>query len=252
MKIIQFLKKQGFQDNIDFPKPASAFIPDWFRKAESFVDRETGLAATAEDPNIFGGLKSCMPFLDALSSGYMLISVANIRITKNENSIVEWEYVEKNKDGEWEVTNVDWNQISERKGDIGSTIPRPPGFAENHLVWTNHWGMRTPKGWSVLSTHPLNRTDLPYYSLSGIMDSDKFTLNGNMPFFIKEGWTGVIERGSPIVQLIPIKRSAWISKIKKLSKMDHFFGHEARRVPYGYYRKNMWTPKRYKEQKDED
>jgi len=251
MKVLEFLRKEGFEYNLEFPKPSSSFIPEWFKKAESFINTETGLIANAHEEGISGGLKSCVPFLDALSSGYMMVSVANIRITKNENDVVEWEYVEKDKDGNWQVTDVDWKQIGERFGDIGHTIPRPLGFANNHLVWTNHWGMKVPRGWSVLATHPLNRTDLPYYTLSGIVDSDRFASNGNMPFFIKNGWTGVIERGEPLVQLIPIKRSAWISKIKKLSDMDHYLGHQTRSVSHGYYRKNMWVPKKYKGDKNE-
>jgi hypothetical protein len=251
MKVLQFLRKRGFQYNLEYPKPSSEFIPEWFRKAESFIEIETGLIANIDQQGISGGLKSCMPFLDALSSGYMMVSVANIRITKNENDVVEWEYVEKDKNGEWQVTDIDWTQIAERHGDIGHTIPRPYGFANNHLVWTNHWGMKLPKGWSVLATHPLNRTDLPYYTLSGIVDSDRFAPNGNLPFFIKDGWLGVIERGAPLVQLIPIKRSTWVSKVGHLNEMDHFFGHEARNIAYGYYRKNMWVPKKYKRGKDE-
>ena len=34
----------------------------------------------------------------------------------------------------------------------------------------------------------------------------------NFPFFIKEGFTGLIPYGTPIVQIIPFKRDDWKSK----------------------------------------
>ena len=33
---------------------------------------------------------------------------------------------------------------------------------------------------------------------------------GNVPFFIKSGFEGVIPAGTPIAQLIPIKREKWV------------------------------------------
>ena len=47
--------------------------------------------------------------------------------------------------------------------------------------------------------------------MAGLIDSDKFFGPGNIPFFVKEGFTGTIEKGTPYAQIIPIKRSSWSS-----------------------------------------
>ena len=51
-------------------------------------------------------------------------------------------------------------------------MPRPEGHHPNHLAFKGFWGMKTPKGWSLLVVHPLNRHDLPWTITSGIMDAD--------------------------------------------------------------------------------
>ena len=249
MKKIEFLIKPGFPKKLEPPKPGSEFIPEWYRKGEMFVNVETQELEILEGDTKSGGMKSCMPFLDAIISGYMLVAIVDIRVTKNEDGVFEFEYVEKDKNGKWIKSDLDWAQVAERHGKIGHTIPRPLGFAENHLVWTSHWGMKVPKGWSVLITHPMNRMDLPFYTLSGILESDRFAANGNIPFFIKDGWTGIIEKGTPYAQLIPIKRSSWMSVINYLNKKDFWIANEARAVDYGFYRSKLWIPKKYRGEK---
>ena len=147
----------------------------------------------------FEGLKTCVPFLDAMISGYALVLPVNVYVTKDENDEIKitWDKIET-------------SPVNERMGLTGHTIPRPPGHEKNHLAWTCQWGWKVPKGYSVLLTHPVNRFDLPFTTMSGIVDSEEFMGWGNVPFFIKSGFEGVIPAGTPIAQLIPIKREKWV------------------------------------------
>lgn len=245
MKKIKFLLRTDYNLPIDPPIPASSIIPEWYRRGESFLGMD-GLATTASNPDKSSGMKGCMPFLDALTSGYFVTTWADIEFTKNEDGKVEFRYVHKDILGGYIQDHTNWDIVGERTGDLGSTIPRPAGHSNNHMIWSCKWGMRLPKGWSMLVTHPMNYFDLPFYTMSGIMESDRFTPNGNIPFFLKEGFTGIIKKGTPIAQLIPIKRSSWISTADRMKDMDKFIANSARDVNYGFYRSKIWVPKKYK------
>ena len=125
-------------------------------------------------------------------------------------------------------------------------FPKIPGFHDLVFSWSSHWGIKTPKGYSALFTHPLNRTDLPFITTSGIMDTDKWGIWGNQPFYLQKNWEGVIEAGTPIIQVIPFKRDEWKSVIDE-SLMDWANYEDIRRTSKfrGYYKNNYWTKKKY-------
>jgi len=178
------------------PVPTKKTVPVWYKRAElDYVDEKTG--------KLTSGLKRCLPFLDALLSGYVLLTWVDITVVKKQNGEIDisWENSE----------DVQSNQIGERTGLSGHTIPRPAGHLDNHLIWLPEWGWKTPRGYSTLVTHPLNRFDLPFTTVSAVVDSDKFFASGNIPFFIKEGFEGVIPKGTPFAQIIPFKRKKWLS-----------------------------------------
>jgi hypothetical protein len=248
MKKIRFFVRPDVPFHVEPPVPGSNLIPEWFRKGESFLSRETNKVASKDDPFKTAGMKGCMPFFDSLTSGYLLVTWADVEITKNDDdgSLLEFRYLEPDIYGKPTETNNDYRMIIERVGDLGHTIPRPVGHSYNHMAWSSQWGMSLPKGWSLLITHPMNRFDLPFTTMSAIMESDRFSPNGNIPFFIQKGWTGVIPKGTPFAQIVPIKRSSWISTFSKMTTRDKFLAISAREVDYGFYRSKIWVPKKYK------
>lgn len=227
MKIIRFFSPKS-PENIGQPEPIKNFIPEWYRKAESTYE-ENGVE--------HAGLKKCAPYLDAMMSGYAIVTPTDIFVSKNEDGSLKLG---------WNGTEVTANFIMERPKASGETMPRPEHHYPNHLVFSGLWGVKTPRGWSLLFTHPLNRQDLPFTTMSGIVDSDKFSASGNIPFFIKSDFTGVIPAGTPIAQLIPIKRAKWsmIKNDKGLWDLEHVQG-EAARDPETSYKKKNWIRKVY-------
>jgi hypothetical protein len=107
-----------------------------------------------------------------------------------------------------------------------------------------------PEGYSVLYSQPYDRYDLPFLTTSGIIDNDKVTLPGTMPFFLVKGWVGVLPAGTPYAQMMPFKREDWnseyikesgISIINKNSKNSQKY-----RVPNGgVYLKDVWEKRKY-------
>jgi hypothetical protein len=228
MKFIKFFTKPGLE-KFGVPTPTKNTIPEWYKSAESTYT--TGGSSVE-----MAGLKKCMPFVDAMMAGYVLRTPFDIEVSRDEHGDFLFEY-DQTPLGEL---------IHERPKEIGATIPRPAGFAPNQLTFNGFWGWKTPKGFSVLVTHPFNRDELPFHTITALMDSDEFFAAGNIPFFIKEDFSGVIPAGTPIAQLLPVKREDWVMTTNDTSFVDeaNFRGILARDERYNY-KKTMWHRKEY-------
>ena len=213
-------------DNSILPVTAKSEIPQWYKDGEvEYID-----AVGKLNP----GIKKCIPILDSLTAGYLLKTSVNIYIKKRHNGKTAIDY------------DIDMNTLSPvgvRPDELGSTIPRPAGHLKEQLIWTALWSWKTPKGYSLLLTHPLNRWDLPFTTMSGIVDSDKYHGPGNVPFFLKEGFEGLIPKGTPYAQIIPIKRANWTAvfdpALVGLAKNTGIDGLT------GGYKKFFWKKKTY-------
>jgi hypothetical protein len=230
MKLIRFFSKKDYFD-LGQPVPIKKLLPKWYRDSESTIP---GLEDNGEPVS---GLKRCIPFMDAMLSGYALVTPVDIFVSKNEDGSLNVR---------WNSPDIFQDFISERVKELGELMPRPPAHYPNHLAFKGFWGMKTPRGWSMLVVHPLNRHDLPFTITSGIMDSDKYSTSGNIPFFIKEDFVGVIPAGTPFAQLIPIKRAKW-SSIKNdvgIQYLENLQGSFVR-SPGKSYKKYFWQRKEY-------
>jgi len=189
MKIIKFIP---WQEHYPLVKPRRSQIPQWWKKGETEV--------VIDGVKQGSGMKSCIPFMEIMSSGYEILTPFDIHVFKDEkgNTQVKWNGPEG-----WE------DFVSERPKELGATIPRAAGHLPMGFIWSCQWSWKTPRGYSTFVTHPFNRYELPFTTLNGIIDSDKFHGNGNIPFFIREDFSGTIPEGTPFVQIFPFKRDKW-------------------------------------------
>lgn len=238
MKKIKFIKDyRNFpaQSTVDLPapSPASKAVPEWYAKSERFVGSNKPVI---KNLSLNAGLKACVPFLDALTSGYVMTTWTDIQVTPINEDQVELTWL------------VEPSPLSVRPPEVGSMIPRPAGHFDTHFIWHTQFGIEAPTGYSLLYTHPLNRFDLPFTTLSGLVDSDKYPGGGNLPFFVKKGFEGIIPAGTPFVQLIPIKREVWESEMgtEKDTNRLHQIAYNSRAVASGFYKRNLWSRKEYK------
>ena len=69
---------------------------------------------------------------------------------------------------------------------------------------------------------------------------------GNLPFFLKSGFEGIIPAGTPIYQILPYKREDWQSvkdsSIVEVAESNEF---NAMRKAYGWYKDFKWHRKSY-------
>lgn len=232
---IQFIPANDTVRNfLNPPKPASLFIPEWYKKSEKYMGGES-LRVSDYGTNV--GLKGCVPFVETLTHGYMIELWTDILVHHEDSE------PENNPFLNW--TNTP-DPVKLRIPELGAKIPRPDDCFDRLFNWNMQWGIKVPKGYSLLYTHPLNRHDLPFSTLSGIIDSDLYSGVGAVPFFVKRGFTGVIPAGTPIVQLIPIKRDHWKSSVNaSMTEVIEKQNWSLRTSITGYYRKHFHRKKEF-------
>jgi len=239
--IIQFISNRPWiaKSDINKPSPIIKFIPSWFRDADRFaVDPRTNEFWIGPDGGKVPTWKACPALFDIMTTGYSLVTPCDIEF-----------FINKNGDADCKVSD-------ERYRDFCSPRPQMPqfeqpyGFYKEHFAWFPEWAVKAPDGYSVIYSSPFNRYDLPFMTVSGIIDNDKVNLPGSMPFFVREGWTGIIPAGTPYAQMIPFKREDWSSSY--LTPDHHSMiksnmeNSKKYRVPNGgIYKNKIWSKRSY-------
>lgn len=213
-----------------YPVPSASKIPEWFKKSPIYSDGETSLKLTGYATN--STVKNCTPFLDAMVFGYSYVL--------NDDILVTWE--DSSPKLNWRTTR---EIISLHDASQHPTVPVPVGYSSQVFKWENDIKITLPKGYSLFCTHPANRFDLPFLTMSGLVDSDRYPLAIKFPFFIRQGWEGVIESGTPVAQFIPIKRDAWTSEIKPYNRDQTYIENQNyfSKIKLSY--KNQFWNKKY-------
>lgn len=212
------------------PRPAKAFVPDWYRQAQRFIG---GKMEVRQKGGINKDFKLCVPFLDALTTGYCIELPCDVLIDRVGNEVGFY----------WHETP---EPIAMRSKDMATMLPRPAGHDQDLYAWKTNFAVITPPGYSAVFTHPLNRFDLPFYTTSGVVETDAYSNPGEIPFFLKEGFEGVIPAGTPVVQVILIKREPWASE--EVPHDPAFLGkakYAISRVLFGGYKALFWQKKDY-------
>lgn len=201
IKDIVFTNTLGVPEEYS-PKPATNFIPDWYKNLESYVNgskKPNGNGAAEET------IKKCMPVFDSITSGYIIVLPADVYVSqKDGHPYYEW---------------ANFGLIQFHAVEQAPTHPN----RSSHITypkWINSWGIKTPKGYSTLFVQPFHR-ESPFTILPGIVDTDTYTAPVNFPFVINDvTFEGMIPAGTPIAQVIPFKRDSWKMK---LGNQEDFF-----------------------------
>jgi hypothetical protein len=83
--------------------------------------------------------------------------------------------------------------------------------------------------------------------MNGFIDTDKFPNRLYFPFFLKDGFVGIIPEGTPIAQIIPIKRDSWISEKALYKEGTEFVFENIMKINLiRGYKNKFWSKKEYK------
>jgi hypothetical protein len=213
------------------PEPAVKHLPQWYKDiSRNVTHNEEDFKAKPKFKIIpMGTVKKCIPVLDALSAGYIYTLPIELMYSEEERDFAH------NSDIEF-IQGHDGRQLENFQAD--------PSFIPMAYKWRNLNIIKTAPGWSCLFTHPLNRLDLPFHTLSGVVDTDVHPMPVNFPFLMKRGFSGKLPIGTPLVQIIPFKRQEWQSVTDEYDAFDPAV-HETTKLTEDIYKKTLWNKKRY-------
>lgn len=221
-KLIVFTDELGVAEEYR-PRAAIHFIPEWYKKIEpSFPKNKT--------PESLPSIKKCIPVLDAMTAGYIIVSPCDVYVSM--------------KEGEPTFRSTIPNLISFHPRKQAYTHPQANDF--QFPKWKNPWGIKTPKGYSCLFVPPLHNPNNQFQVLEGIVDTDRYVAPVNFPFVVKNPTEEfLIPAGTPIVQVIPFKREKWASvfsqDVNDIKKTNTYLTSQF----FDRYKKMFWERKSY-------
>jgi hypothetical protein len=189
------------------PIPAVQGLPDWFKALPhtAFNSVTQGESQT---------VKRCPPFIDAMTYGFLIPLACDLKVERGEFS---WHFdPPANSVNNFVRSPISFHDASQV---AGTPFERDGRFA---IKFNNFWTIQTPPGYSLLFTHPVNRPDLPFTTLTGLVDSDLYFENRvHFPAHWHDmDFSGVLPRGTPVAQCMPVKRESWEASIDVLTREE--------------------------------
>ncbi len=229
MKKIKFALDPALSDATP-PRPTKTYLPEWYKNTSRFYN-------THKENIIDHGktFKVCMPFTDAMLSGYTFELWQDLYIVDGDDfPRIGW------KDQRVPV-------FAARESQQSGSMNLPEGYWDIHYALLHPLYIQTPPGYSILVTQPFNRFDLPFMALTGIVDSDKEPFfPGNYSMFLKKGFSGEVKAGTPLLQIIPFKRDDWKSEVdNSIIEKGNKASNKSGRTIIGWYRDHVWAKKSY-------
>jgi hypothetical protein len=195
---IEFIANdKGMLEILEKPYPSMQNLPDWYKNTPRYIHGHKDVDSYG-DPN--STIKKCMPVIDMMGAGYHIPLYSDVWLENGGEQHLSFK---------WSLDGADI--ISLQKTEQYSKYPTPSGYYGSVFKWINPWVIKTPKGWSCLFVHPQHHEELPFRSLSAMVDTDKHPAPIHFPFYLKKGFDGLIPKGTPMIQVIPFKREPFVS-----------------------------------------
>ncbi len=175
------------------PFPAKRGLPDWLK------DMAT-TAASSDAGGEIRTVKQCPPFVDAMAFGFMIPLATDLVV---ERGRFQWDWdLPASTVGRYTRSPIAFHLIEQASGT--------PLYVEDGAIikFNNFWTVELEPGYSLLCGHPFNRAELPFRTLTGLVDADLYK-DGFTQFpaaWSDPEFTGVLPRGTPIAQCVPVSR----------------------------------------------
>ena len=219
-------------DILPHPKPASKFVPDWYKNINNHINTDIKLDRYVEengDLKMNMTVKKCIPVRDALTSGYIIPLWSDIAVYRNnEQTHFTWQAVSKEPHYNWHKSNKD--SLMNLQGHPLTQFINTPleKFSIGEAIWKfeSPWKIVTPPGYSCIFLPPLYH-DNYFEILPGVVDTD-IMHSIHYPFkYIGPQGTYNVLTGTPLIKVIPFKRVEWTSEVRAnsgaQSKFDYKF-----------------------------
>jgi hypothetical protein len=245
-KTIEFsAPEEYFIAKEEYPIPCRLNIPEWFKKLNTSHSLKT--------------IKGCMPFLDSLTSGYLLKMPQDMYLEHNVTNLYNkqesfYKFALQDKQQSLDSLQINLNtelNVTHPTVQLGdSPLVNKNKNLPFHKI-RNPWTIKTPPGYSCLFVPPLNNSDDRFSIIPGIVDTDSYDEPINFPIVINGDkyptLITTIPKGLPYVQIIPFKRDSWkmtFSKSNKTKLLSALLFNQLRLL--NNYKKKFWSKKIWK------
>jgi hypothetical protein len=195
------------------PTAAAQGLPDWLKTMPA--QAHSALVGGEDDT-----VKRCPPFIDAMTGGFLIPLICDLNI---ENGAFTWD----NDLPAGGAVSLPRSPIGIH--DAGQVAGTPLFDADRFLVkFHNLWTIEAPEGYALLFTHPVNRFDLPFTTLTGLVDCDRYR-DAWIHFPARwhdAAFSGVLAKGTPIAQVFPVKRETWGLRTAALTEDETQAAHD--------------------------
>jgi hypothetical protein len=184
----------GMLDCLARPTLARHALPEWLRTMPRSAFSDTH----GQDVRT---VKQCPPFVDAMSHGFVIPLPCDVHVS---NGMLSWDW-------EYPPLSVGSHPRSPLSFHVPAQTTGSPFFNPDVAVvkFNSFWTIELESGYSLFATHPINRADLPFRTLTGLVDSDRFTDVGVLfpAQWVDPKFEGMLPQGTPVAQCFPIERA---------------------------------------------
>lgn len=229
--ILRFITDEDKYNKLPKPSSAASILPSWYKNIDgdlSSIETEVDKATRT--------VRRCAPFLDAMSSGWIIKIPCDILWSRREDGTIAFD---------WDASFTP--VIKHPPSQLG------PDFSDTQTTivkFLGKWYVNAPEEYSLLYTHPLNRRPDRFKAFSGIIDAKSHIPTTNAPslWIDSSNDEGLIEKGTPFLHIIPIKRKS----LDLIAETDTATDDEAMKTIKqqanksknpSVYREEKWEPK---------
>jgi hypothetical protein len=194
MRIV-FRCDPALYDRLPRPLPARRALPDWLRDmpATAFSEMHGQDIRT---------VKQCPPFVDAMAHGFIMPLPCDVIV---RDGTFSWT---------WDLPplSVAAHPRSPLSFHVPAQVTGTPfhDAAQAIVKFNSFWTIELEPGQSLFAMHPVNRNDLPFRLLAGLVDADRFSDVGILfpAVWVDPHFEGILPAGTPVAQCFPVSRDA--------------------------------------------
>src|ERR1700746_2740316 len=148
----------ALEPHLTRPYPARSALPDWLRAmpAKAHSDIHGREIRT---------VKQCPPFVDAMAYGVMMLLPCDVKVDRGAFAW-DWDMPQPATEG---------HPRSPLSFHVAAQLAETPlGKGRQAAIkFNSFWTIELAQDWSLFATHPVNRTDLPFRTVTGLVDADR-------------------------------------------------------------------------------
>jgi hypothetical protein len=218
------------------PQPAKNYLPEWYKQMPPYqpsVENPNGRSIKIRDGHSNATAKKCVPMLDGIGAGYIvpLWCDVQVEIRSGEPEIF------------WRISS----NVFVPHGEATRDIPAPFGYFARVFKFCTYFRIETPRGFSISVQPPAGHYQLPFRVIPAVIDSDRSVIDNNFPCWVQDGFEGIVEKGTPIAQVVPFKRTNWKAEMSVIPYEEHrkFSERGFESNILNNYVRNIWRKKTY-------